>query len=96
MAGTGGSDLPDVEAEFNSESFGRGVLGAARSQDPNSFNSQFFITTADASFLDGQYTVFGKVVSGMEAVDALEKGPQEANGAVANPDKIVSAVIEYR
>jgi len=96
MAGTGGSDLPDVEAEFNSESFQRGVVGAARSQDPNSFNSQFFITTADASFLDGQYTVFGKVVSGMEAVDALEKGPQEMNGAVANPDKIVSAAIEYR
>jgi len=96
MAGTGGSDLPDVEAEFNSESFQRGIVGAARSQDPNSFNSQFFITTADASFLDGQYTVFGKVVSGMEAVDALEKGPQEMNGAVANPDKIVSAAIEYR
>ncbi|MBB4050418.1 cyclophilin family peptidyl-prolyl cis-trans isomerase [Devosia subaequoris] len=96
MAGTGGSDLPDVEAEFNSESFQRGIVGAARSQDPNSFNSQFFITTADASFLDGQYTVFGKVVSGMEAVDALEKGPQEKNGAVANPDKIVSATIEYR
>lgn len=96
MAGTGGSDLPDVEAEFNSESFQRGVVGAARSQDPNSFNSQFFITTADASFLDGQYTVFGKVVSGMDYVDALEKGPQEANGAVANPDKIISATIEYK
>jgi cyclophilin family peptidyl-prolyl cis-trans isomerase len=96
MAGTGGSDLPDVEAEFNSESFQRGVVGAARSQNPNSFNSQFFITYADASFLDGQYTVFGKVVSGMEAVDALEKGPQEMNGAVANPDKIVSAKIEYK
>ncbi|MBJ3784207.1 peptidylprolyl isomerase [Devosia sediminis] len=96
MAGTGGSDLPDVEAEFNSESFQRGIVGAARSQDPNSFNSQFFITFADASFLDGQYTVFGKVVSGMEAVDALEKGPQDQNGAVANPDKIVSAVIEYK
>ncbi|WEK06293.1 MAG: peptidylprolyl isomerase [Candidatus Devosia phytovorans] len=95
-AGMGGSQLPDVEAEFNSESFGRGVLGAARSQDPNSFNSQFFITTADASFLDGQYTVFGKVVSGMELVDGLEKGPQEQNGAVANPDKIVSAKIEYK
>jgi len=95
-AGMGGSDLPDVEAEFNSESFQRGIVGAARSQDPNSFNSQFFITYADASFLDGQYTVFGKVVSGMEAVDALEKGPQEANGAVANPDKIVDAEIEYR
>ncbi|NGP17532.1 peptidylprolyl isomerase [Devosia aurantiaca] len=95
-AGTGGSELPDVEAEFNSESFQRGAVGAARSQDPNSFNSQFFITTADASFLDGQYTVFGKVVSGMEAVDALEKGPQEQNGAVANPDKIVTATIEYK
>ncbi|WP_338723884.1 peptidylprolyl isomerase [Devosia sp. XK-2] len=96
MAGTGGSELPDVEAEFNSESFQRGVVGAARSQNPDSFNSQFFITYADASFLDGQYTVFGKVVSGMEAVDALEKGPQEMNGAVANPDKIVSAKIEYK
>ena len=95
-AGMGGSDLPDVEAEFNAESFQRGVLGAARSQDPNSFNSQFFITTADASFLDGQYTVFGKVVSGMEVVDGLEKGPQEQNGAVANPDKIVTAKIEYK
>ncbi|KRA42645.1 peptidylprolyl isomerase [Devosia sp. Root635] len=96
MAGMGGSDLPDVEAEFNSESFQRGVLGAARSQDPNSFNSQFFITTADASFLDGQYTVFGKVVSGMELVDGLEKGPAEQNGAVANPDQIIKAKIEYK
>ena len=95
-AGMGGSDLPDVEAEFNTESFQRGVLGAARSQDPNSFNSQFFITTADASFLDGQYTVFGKVVSGMDLVDGLEKGPQEQNGAVANPDQIISAKIEYK
>ena len=96
MAGMGGSDLPDVEAEFNAESFQRGVLGAARSQDPNSFNSQFFITTADASFLDGQYTVFGKVISGMELVDALEKGPAEQNGAVANPDQITKARIEYK
>ena len=96
MAGMGGSDLLDVEAEFNAESFQRGVLGAARSQDPNSFNSQFFITTADASFLDGQYTVFGKVVSGMEFVDGLEKGPAEQNGAVANPDQIIKAVIEYK
>ena len=95
-AGMGGSDQPNVEAEFNAESFQRGALGAARSQDPNSFNSQFFIVTADASFLDGQYTVFGKVASGMELVDALEKGPQSQNGAVANPDKIVSAAIEYK
>ena len=94
-AGMGGSDQPDVVAEFNSESFQRGVLGAARSQDPNSFNSQFFITTADASFLDGQYTVFGKVISGMEFVDGLEKGSQSNNGAVANPDKIIAAKIEY-
>ena len=94
--GMGGSELPDVEAEFNAESFQRGAVGAARSQNPNSFNSQFFITTADASFLDGQYTVFGKVISGMEAVDALEKGPQAQNGQVENPDKIVSAKIEYK
>ncbi|KKC39443.1 peptidylprolyl isomerase [Devosia epidermidihirudinis] len=95
-AGMGGSKLPNVQAEFNSESFQRGAVGAARSQDPNSFNSQFFITTADASFLDGQYTVFGKVVSGMDLVDQLEKGPQSQNGAVANPDKIIAAKIEYK
>ena len=94
--GMGGSELPDVEAEFNSESFQPGAVGAARSQDPNSFNSQFFITTGDASFLDGQYTVFGKVVSGMDAVNAIEKGPADQNGQVANPDKIVEAKIEYK
>jgi len=93
--GMGGSELPDVQAEFNSESFQRGVVGAARSQDPNSFNSQFFITYADASFLDGQYTVFGKVVSGMEAVDALKKGT-DSSGQVQNPDAIVTAKIEYK
>ncbi len=97
MAGTGASSLPDLPAEFTSElSFQRGILGMARSQNPNSANSQFFITYADASFLDGDYTIFGKVVSGMEAVDALEKGPQSRNGAVANPDKIISAKIEYK
>jgi len=96
MAGVGGSDLPDVAAEFNSETFARGVVGAARGQNPDTFNSQFFVTTADASFLDGQYTVFGKVVSGMDVVDGLEKGPAQQNGAVANPDQIVSAKIEYK
>ncbi|MGV8830507.1 MAG: peptidylprolyl isomerase [Devosia sp.] len=95
-AGMGGSELPNVEAEFNAESFQPGAVGAARSNDPNSFNSQFFIVTADASFLDGQYTVFGKVISGMDVVNGLEKGPKEQNGAVANPDKIVSAKIEYK
>ena len=95
--GMGGSTYPDLQAEFTTaESFQRGVLGMARSQDPNSANSQFFITYADASFLDGQYTIFGKVVSGMEFVDALEKGPESANGQVENPDKIISAKIEYR
>lgn len=94
--GMGGSELPDVQAEFNSETFLPGAVGAARSQDPNSFNSQFFITTGDATFLDGQYTVFGKVVSGMEAVNALKKGPKEQNGQVDNPDKIVKAQIEYK
>src|SRR5690606_9192976 len=64
--GTGGSDLPDVVAEFNAESFTRGAVGAARTMDPNTFNSQFFICFQDCTFLDGNYTVFGRVVSGME------------------------------
>jgi peptidylprolyl isomerase len=89
--GTGGSDLPDVVAEFNAETFQRGAVGAARTNDPNTFNSQFFIVFADASFLDGQYTVFGKVASGMEFVDKITRGEPPAN-----PDKIVSAKIEYR
>jgi cyclophilin family peptidyl-prolyl cis-trans isomerase len=94
--GMGGSELPDLAAEFtDKESFQRGVLGMARAQDPNSANSQFFITYADASFLDGQYTVFGKVISGMEYVDALPKGTDQS-GMVQNPGKIVSAKIEYK
>jgi cyclophilin family peptidyl-prolyl cis-trans isomerase len=95
-AGMGGSDLANVDAEFNAESFTRGAVGAARSLDFNSFNSQFFIVTADSTFLDREYTLFGRVLSGMELVDALEKGPQSQNGAVANPDKIVSATIQYK
>jgi len=94
-AGMGGSDLPDVQAEFSNIHFDPGVLGAARSQDPNSFNSQFFITIADAGFLDGQYTVFGKVVAGMEFVNNIKKGDPQS-GAVADPDKIISAKIEYK
>lgn len=90
-AGSGDSDLPNVEAEFNDEHFGPGVVGAARSQDPNSFNSQFFITLDEAGFLDNNYTVFGKVVSGQEFVDNITKGEPPAN-----PDKIISAKIEYR
>jgi peptidylprolyl isomerase len=89
--GMGGSDKPDVVAEFNQESFNRGAVGAARSQDPNSFNSQFFICFDDCTFLNGQYTVFGRVVSGMEAVDKITRGEPPAN-----PDQIVSAKIEYK
>jgi cyclophilin family peptidyl-prolyl cis-trans isomerase len=83
--GTGGSDLPDIEAEFSNEPFTRGTLGMARAQDPNSANSQFFIMFADGSFLNGQYTVFGQVTEGMDCVDRITRGePPE------NPDKIVS------
>jgi cyclophilin family peptidyl-prolyl cis-trans isomerase len=91
MAGMGGSDLPDVQAEFSAEPFIRGVVGAARTQDPNTFNSQFFICFQDCTFLDGQYTVFGKVVAGMDVVDAITKGEPPAT-----PDAIVSAKIEQK
>jgi peptidylprolyl isomerase len=87
--GTGGSDLPNIPAEFSSASFGRGTVGMARASDPNSANSQFFICFDDASFLDGKYTVFGEVVSGMEVVDKIKKGTKEGNGAVTSPDKIL-------
>ena len=83
--GTGGSDLPNLPAEFSNAPFTRGTLGMARSSSPNSANSQFFICFAPAPFLNGQYTVFGEVVSGMEFVDKIKRGepPQ-------NPDKIIS------
>jgi peptidylprolyl isomerase len=93
--GAGGSELPDVVAEFNDTPFDRGALGAARTDDPNSFNSQFFIVLAPAPHLNGHYTVFGKVVSGMEFVDAIKKSAGDPGGMVENPDKIVSAKIEY-
>lgn len=87
--GTGGSDLPNIPAEFSKEPFKRGTLGMARSQDPNSANSQFFICFGESSFLNGQYTVVGEVTSGMEVVDKIKKGDQANNGAVTSPDKIV-------
>jgi len=83
--GMGGSKLPDIPAEFSSEPFKRGTLGMARSQDPNSANSQFFIMFAEGDFLNGQYTVFGEVTKGMDCVDAITRGEPPAN-----PDKIVS------
>ena len=89
-AGTGGSDLPDLKEEFNNLPHKRGTLSMARSSDPNSANSQFFICFQDAPFLDRQYTVFGKVIEGMEYIDNIKKGDSNLNGAVENPDKIIS------
>ena len=89
-AGMGGSDLPDLKEEFNDLPHQRGTLSMARSQDPNSANSQFFICFKEASFLDRQYTVFGKVIEGMELVDMIKRGDENNNGSVSNPDKIVS------
>ena len=89
-AGMGGSDLPDLKSEFNNLPHERGTLSMARSADPNSANSQFFICFDAAPFLDRQYTVFGKVVSGMEFVDKIKRGDSNNNGAVTEPDKIIS------
>ena len=89
-AGTGGSDFPDLKEEFSDIPHERGSLSMARSQDPNSANSQFFICFKASSFLDRQYTVFGKVVEGMEFVDKIKRGDESNNGSVSNPDKIIS------
>ncbi len=88
-AGTGGSDLPDIPAEFSGEPYVRGTVGMARAQNPDSANSQFFITFGDADFLNGQYTVVGQVESGMEFVDAIKRGDPNNNGAVSDPDRMV-------
>ena len=89
LAGTGGSDLPDLKAEFTDIAHTRGVLSAARSSDPNSANSQFFICFESAPHLDRQYSAFGKVIKGMEFIDKIKKGDPNS-GAVSNPDKIIS------
>ena len=88
-AGMGGSDLPDLPAEFNDLPHDRGTVSMARSSDPNSANSQFFICFKPAPFLDRNYTVFGKVIDGMEHVDKIKKGEGD-NGSVSDPDKIIS------
>ncbi len=89
-AGMGGSDLPDLKQEFSSVPHDRGTLSMARSSDPDSANSQFFICFKPAPFLDRQYTVFGKVLEGMEFVDMIKRGDDSNNGAVSDPDKIIS------
>ena len=93
MVGTGGSDLPDLPAEFSNEHYERGVVGMARSQDPNSANSQFFIMFAPAPSLDGQYTIVGKVEKGMDLVDRIKKGDPAQNGTVADPDRMIKVRI---
>ena len=87
--GTGGSDYPNLKAEFNDEPHVRGICSMARSSNPNSANSQFFICFAEAAFLNANYTVFGEVVSGMDIVDKIKKGASDRNGMVQGPDKIV-------
>ena len=88
MAGTGGSDKPDLPAEFSKLPHARGSLGAARSANPNSANSQFFINFKDNDFLNGQYTVYGQVISGMEHVDAIMRGEPPMN-----PDRMISVKV---
>jgi cyclophilin family peptidyl-prolyl cis-trans isomerase len=94
QAGMGGSKEPNIEAEFTKEHFARGVAGMARSQDPNSANSQFFVMFADGAFLDGQYTVWGKVDdAGMACVDKLKKGDPQS-GAVPEPDSMKKVTVQ--
>ena len=88
-AGMGGSDLPDLDAEFNDIPHEKGTISMARASDPNSANSQFFICFEPASFLDRNYTVFGKVIEGMDHIDKIKRG-DESNGSVSDPDKIIS------
>ena len=89
-AGMGGSDFPNLKEEFSDIPHDRGTLSMARSQDPNSANSQFFICFKAAAFLDRQYTVFGKVIEGMEFVDKIKRGDENNNGSVSDPDKIIT------
>ena len=90
LVGTGGSDYPDLKAEFSELPHERGTLSMARSNNPDSANSQFFICFKPAPFLDRQYTVFGKVLEGMEFVDKIKRGDENNNGSVSDPDHIIS------
>jgi peptidylprolyl isomerase len=94
MAGTGGSSRPDLPAEFSSIPFDRGTVGMARAQDPNSANSQFFMMFAPSPNLDGQYTVVGQVVQGLDVLDAIKKGDSAANGAVRDPDYMAKVTVQ--
>ena len=91
--GMGGSDEKNLKAEFNDEPHSRGAVSMARAMDKNSANSQFFIVLKDSNFLDKQYTVWGRVIDGMEHVDKIKKGDSNANGAVDNPDKMIKVQV---
>ena len=94
MVGRGGSELDNIKSEFSDISFDRGIVGMARAQDPNSANSQFFIMLEDGHFLNGNYTVFGKVISGMDIVDKIKKGDPNKNGMIENdPDFMQNVTI---
>jgi peptidylprolyl isomerase len=94
-AGMGGSDKPDIPAEFSTElSFQRGVVGMARAQDPNSANSQFYIMFAPGDFLDGQYTIVGNVISGMEVVDAIKRGTGQNGEVTDSPDVMTKVTVQ--
>ena len=92
-AGTGGSDLPDLAAEFSDVPYDRGVVGMARAQNPDSANSQFFIMFAPGHFLNGQYTVVGQVTEGMEVVDAIKRGQGQSGAVVGKPDVMTSVAV---
>lgn len=91
--GTGGSDKPNVKAEFSRLPFDRGVVGMARAQNPDSANSQFFITFAESHFLNGQYTVFGRVIAGMETVDAIKRGVGQGGSVPAPRDRMIKVRV---
>jgi peptidylprolyl isomerase len=91
--GTGGSAKGNLKAEFSREHHVRGTCSMARSSNPNSANSQFFICFDESPWLDGQYTIWGRVTEGMEHIDAVKKGSSEDNGSVVNPDKIISMTL---
>ncbi|MBY6065769.1 peptidylprolyl isomerase [Leisingera aquaemixtae] len=92
-AGQGGSDRPDLPAEFSDITFGTGVVGMARAQDPNSANSQFFIMFEPGPFLDGQYTVVGKVTEGMDVVDAIKRGEGPNGAVIGQPDTMTKVTV---
>jgi peptidylprolyl isomerase len=93
LAGMGGSSLPDLPAEFSSTPFERGIVGMARANDPNSANSQFFIMFEPGYFLNGQYTVIGEVISGMDVVDQIKRGEGQNGGVIGRPDVMTKVVV---